>query len=494
MLPILPQEYRQLVRNDFLAFAQRGFYSLNPQTVFSWAAFIEQIATKLEAVRKGKIKRLIICLPPRSLKSHLASVAFPAWYLGHDPSLKIIAVSYGQDLADKFARDCRTLMCEPWYQTLFPNTRMASRQAVAELRTTWHGYRMATSIGGTLTGRGGDLIIIDDPLKPADALSEPARTGANEWYDNTLLSRLNSKKDGAIVIIAQRLHQDDLIGHVLPNGGWEVLSFPAIAEADKNIAIDTPYGRQSFDRKTGDALHPARESRKVLDQLRETMGEYNFQAQYQQAPAPLGGAMIKTAWLKYYEPGSEPAFSSIVQSWDTANKPGELNDNSVCTTWGARDHHYYLLHVYRQKLNFPDLKRAVCSLAEQFRPQTILIEDKASGTQLIQELRTAGLFGIKSYEPRPGSDKIMRLHEQATGFENGLVLLPTVAPWLTEYKNELTTFPGSKYDDQVDSTSQALDYMRSIDTNLEIWAKLGRDPRSILFPQQRSQYWNIFSA
>lgn len=472
MIPLAAQEYRLLLRSDLLAFAQRGFYSLNPGAEFVWAPFLEQIAAKLEAIRRGEIKRLIICLPPRSLKSHLASVAFSAWCLGHNPALKIIAVSYGQDLAEKFARDCRTLMSEGWYQVLFSKTRLPGRQPVTDLRTTRHGSRFATSVGGVLTGRGADIIIIDDPLKPTDALSDPARNGANDWYDNTLLSRLNNKKDGAIVIISQRLHQDDLVGHVLAGGQWEVLSFPAIATTEEDVPMATPYGIRRFRRQVGDALHPSREPLEVLLGLKETMGEYNFQAQYQQEPAPLGGAMIKTSWLKYYERGSEPQFSSIVQSWDTANKPGELNDYSVCTTWGVRDGRFYLLHVLREKLNFPDLKRAVRAQSAKFRPQTILIEDKASGTQLIQELRAEALFGIKSYEPRPGSDKLMRLHEQATGFENGLVYLPSEAPWLSDYRLELTTFPGSKYDDQVDSTSQALDHLRALSSGLEIWEKL----------------------
>jgi predicted phage terminase large subunit-like protein len=174
----------------------------------------------------------------------------------------------------------------------------------------------------------------------------------------------------------------------------------------------------------------------------------------------------------------------IVQSWDTANKSGELNDYSVCTTWGVRDGRYYLLHVLREKLNFPDLKRAARMQAETWRPQTILIEDKASGTQLIQELASEGVFGIKPYAPPPGTDKVLRLHAQATGFENGLVFLPREAHWLADYVNELTSFPGAKYDDQVDSTTQALAHMRGQSSSLEVWAKLGRDAAPIL-PTQR---------
>jgi predicted phage terminase large subunit-like protein len=437
----------------------------------------------LTDVYLGKIKRLVISLPPRSLKSIMTSVALPAWVLGHSPTRKIMCASYAQDLSDKFARDTRTVMTQRWYQATFPGTRIVGH-AVGELRTSREGARLATSSGGVMTGRGADIIIIDDPLKPADALSEVARTNTNAWFDNTVVSRLDNKSAGAIIIIAQRLHQDDLIGHVLQQGGWEVLSFPAIAEVDEDVPIITPYGVRRLTRKAGEVLHPAREPTEELDRLRQSMGEYHFQAQYQQSPAPLGGAMIKTVWLRYYESGSLPSLSMIVQSWDTANKSGELNDYSVCTTWGVREGRYYLLHVFRRKLNFPDLKRAVGSQAAEWKPQTILIEDKASGTQLIQELVSEGVFGIKAYAPPPGTDKVLRLHAQATGFENGFVFLPREAHWLAEYVNELTSFPGAKYDDQVDSTTQALAHMRAGSSSLEVWAKLGREAGPFLAAQR----------
>ena len=198
---------------------------------------------------------------------------------------------------------------------------MADRQAVADFMTTEQGLRMSTSVGGVLTGRGADLIIIDDPLKPEEALSETQRKAVNDWYDNTLLSRLDDKANGCIIIVMQRLHQDDLVGHVLEQEHWEVLSFPAIAEKDETHVIDNPFGTRLFDRKVGEVLHPERESLTVYANIRRTIGEYNFLSQYQQNPSPLGGAMVKTDWLKTYVPGEQPAnFSRIVQSWDTANK------------------------------------------------------------------------------------------------------------------------------------------------------------------------------
>lgn len=471
-MTLSPEEYKLILRNDLVSFIERAFYELNPQARFLCGPHIEMIATKLEACRQGRTKRLIINLGPRGLKSHCASIAFPAWYLGHNPTGQVICASYGQDLADKFARDCRTIMKADWYQRIFP-TRVENRQAVADFMTTKQGVRMSTSVGGVLTGRGADVIIIDDPLKPDEALSESRRKAVNDWYDNTLLSRLNDKANGCIIIIMQRLHQDDLVGHVLAQEAWEVLSLPAIAEQDEAHVIVNPFGSRLFKRKVGDALHPERDSLAIYANIRQSIGEYNFLSQYQQNPAPAGGAMVKTDWLKFYELGEQPAtFSRIVQSWDTANKVTELSDYSVCTTWGVEYKHYYLLDVFRQKLNYPELKRAVIEQARKHGARTIVIEDKASGTQLIQDLKSEFIDGVTEYKPPPSTDKVMRLHAQSAMFENGRVFLPRTAPWLADYMHELTSFPGTRYDDQVDSTTQFLDYI-GMDNSLEIWAKLG---------------------
>src|SRR6266566_8925722 len=214
------RELDVILRSDLGYFAERCFYDLNPQTELAMNWHLEVIAAKLAAVREGKIRRLIINLPPRHLKSLLASTAFPAWCLGHDPSAQILSVSYAQELADKLARDCRSIMTSPWYRQIFPTRLAPHRQAVQEFITTRQGYRLATSTGGVLTGRGADLILIDDPLKPEEALSEARRNATNEWYANTLYSRLNDKRRGAIVIIMQRLHEDDL-GNVLGQEPWE---------------------------------------------------------------------------------------------------------------------------------------------------------------------------------------------------------------------------------------------------------------------------------
>jgi hypothetical protein len=236
-------EYEYILRRDLMSFIERSFSELNPQTTFLTNSHIEVMASRLEACRLGTTKRLIVNLPPRSLKSHAVSVAFAAWLLGQNPAMQIICASYGQDLADKHARDCRLLMASNFYRRLFPRTRLSpEKQSVGEFMTTEQGFRMSTSVGGTLTGRGADQIILDDPLKPGDALSETRRNSVNEWYDSTLVSRLNNKQSGVIIIVMQRLHQDDLVGHVMGQEDWEVLSFPAIAEEDEVHVIECPLG------------------------------------------------------------------------------------------------------------------------------------------------------------------------------------------------------------------------------------------------------------
>jgi predicted phage terminase large subunit-like protein len=460
MTTMSPLELQAFCRNDFHTFTHRAFLELNCQVQFQPNWHIELIAAKLDACRRGEIKRLIINVPPRSLKSHLATVSFPAFVLGHQPSAQIICASYGQDLANKHSLDCRNLMASAWYRNLFRNTRLSpQKQSLQEFVTTQNGFRMCTSVGGTLTGRGADIIIIDDPLKPTEALSETERKAVNDWFNHTLYSRLNDKRTGCVIVIMQRLHQDDLVGHILEQEPWEHLNLPAIAEENETHVIESRYRKYTVHRAIGEALHPEREPIAVLDHLRRNIGEYNFAGQYQQRPSPLGGGLVKAKWFRSYASGQEPAkFDQIIQSWDTANKCTELSDYSVCTTWGRKKKRLYLLHVFRQRLDYPQLKRAIYGLSGRFKPTNILIEDKASGTQLIQELIHDGVYGVTRYEPQ--MDKIMRLNSVTSTIENGFVYLPAEAEWLEAYLHELTTFPSGKHDDQTDSTSQALDWSK----------------------------------
>ena len=334
------------------------------------------------------------------------------------------------------------------------------KQAVSEFTTTKGGFRLATSVGGVLTGRGADFIIIDDPLKPEEALSDTQRKSTNDWYDHTLVSRVNDKRTGCIILIMQRLHEDDLVGHVLQRRRLEDASLASNCGSGRRAQNPKPFGRARIHiRHAGEALHPEREPLEVLQEIRQTIGEYNFAGQYQQAPAPLEGGMIKMSWFKTYKDAELPLpFEFVIQSWDTANKATELSDYSVCTTWGVSKGRLYLLHVFRKRLEYPELKRAVRAQADAFSARNVLIEDKASGTQLIQELIREGFHPVTRYSTT--MDKIMRMHSVTGTIENGLVYLPEKAEWLAQYMHELTTFPNGKFDDQVDSTSQALDWVR----------------------------------
>jgi predicted phage terminase large subunit-like protein len=478
MAPTPANMYADVLRHDLCAFIHRSFLELNAREEFLSNWHIETLAAKLEEVRRGSCKRLIVNLPPRHLKSHVISIAFPAWLLGHDPSKHILSVTYAQDFSDNLARKSRTLMTSPFYQALFDTRLAKGREAVSDFETTPGGTRFSTSVGGVLTGRGADIIVIDDPLKADDALSEPRRRSVNEWFDNTLRSRLNSQEKGAIIIVMQRLHADDLVAHVRQHESWDVLSFPAIAEQDETYDFLTPYGRRRIHRSPGEILQPALLSPTALEAQRRGMTEYNFVAQYQQDPQPPSGIIVKREWLKYYEPGDLPRkFDQIFQSWDTANKDTELSNFSVCTTWGLKDRRLFLLDVYRHKLEFPDLKRAIRKLAALHRAKIVLIEDKASGSSLIQELR-AERFSLVQAAPAMDGDKVMRLRAQTAKIEGGFVLFPKQAHWLGTYLHELISFPNSKYDDQVDSTVFALAWVTLnppsgwTDENINNFAKL----------------------
>jgi len=450
----------ELSRLDLPTFVERAFRELNPGAELQMNWHIELISAALMRVARGELKRLIINIPPRNLKSIIASVAFPAWLLGSKPSTQILCVSYAQPLADKLARDCRQLMSSTMYRRVFPAASLTgSKQSVTEFVTSKGGYRLSTSVGGVLTGRGADVIIIDDPLKPDEALSEVQRQGVNDWFAHTLMSRLNDKLNGAVILIMQRLHEDDLTGFALGQEPWEVISLPAIAHEDEVHIVETLIGSYRQVRLAGEVLHPEREPKKVLEAIRRSLGEYHFAAQYQQTPAPLGGGLIKTDWFSRYEIRDLPeTFDRVFQSWDTASKASEISDYSVCTTWGQKGKHLYLLNVLRKRVEYPELKRLVRDHAQLFNAATVIIEDKASGQQLIQELRYEGFARIEPFEPK--SDKIVRMHTQAAMIESGLVFLPQDAPWLRDYLHELAMFPKGKFDDQVDSTSQALEWVR----------------------------------
>lgn len=455
------ESFDAITRIHLAIFLQRVFAELNPGTEYLDNFHIHVLIDELEDLRFGRQRRLAVAMPPRSLKSLLISVAYVSWLLGHDPALRIICASYGQELADKLASDCRQVMQSDWYKRMFPRSRLApGRQSLGNFETSAGGGRFSTSVGGVLTGFGADYIIVDDPSKPSESLSDAERATINNWIQHTLFTRLNDKRHGRIVIVMQRLHEDDVIGNVVEKtqGDFKVLSFSAIAQTDEIHTHKTAFGVTRVVRKAGEALHPAREPLEVLEEQRRLLGSRFFSAQYLQDPVPLEGGMVKRAWLRTYQPHEVMAPERIVQSWDTAAKMGELNDYSVGTTWAIKNKRAYLLDVVRERMEFPALKRRVIDEADRWKAERVLIEDKGSGTGLLQELRASGFFGAKAFMPK--GDKGLRLASVTPMIEEGRVYLPASASWLDQFVHELCGFPGLAHDDQVDSTSQFLAWLR----------------------------------
>lgn len=444
------------LRQRLSAFVQKTFTTLEPGKPYAHNWHLDHLAWQLARVERGEIRRLIINVPPRSGKSITVSVAFTAWLLGRDPTKRVIAVSYAEDLARKLSLDTRRVMQSEWFTELFPACELVrGRQRTMELTTTQQGGRFAAGVGGSVLGRGADLIVIDDPIKALDALSEAERRRVNEFYDNTLLTRLNDKQTGAIVLVMQRLHQSDLVGYVRARGDWEVVSLPAIAVDDTTHRISDDPDRVHV-RRRDDLLHPEREPRAVLDEVRRGQGSMTFAAQYQQEPMPPGGNVIQRAWLRFYDE-APPEFDRLIASWDTASTLAKTSDWSVGTVWGAVGQEFYLLDVLRDRLEAPALQHAIINLSADWQVGLTLIENTELGRALAQHLFSSGRLRPKLNTVQ--RDKLARLLAVSARFEAGQVLLPREAPWLATYMSELLAFPNGDHDDQVDSTSQALRHL-----------------------------------
>ena len=436
-----PQQLLALAREDLAC------YAIAQHPPFEFARHLQVVTGLLERIERGDLNRLILSMPPRHGKSLLSSTLFPAWYLGRNPGRQVITASYGQDLAEDFGRRVRNLVASPLHVTIFPECRLSENSAAAHrLFTTAGGVYVAVGRGGAITGRGADLLLIDDPLKDREeANSESVRKGLHDWFSDVAYTRL--MPGGAVVIVSTRWHQDDLAGWLLrehADDGWVELSFPAIAERDEEF------------RREGEALWPERFPIADLERMRAQIGGAAWASLYQQRPAASEGAIFRRAWWQDYR--DRPRLRRIVQSWDTAFKKGSENDFSVCTTWGEGESGYYLLHLWRARVEFPELKRKVAEFAKEYRPHAILIEDRASGQSLIQEVKHGSRLPILPV--KADSDKLTRAQAVTPLIEAGKVFLPERAPWREEFLDEVSTFPAAAHDDITDSTVQALNYLR----------------------------------
>jgi len=441
--------------------AQRAFAlarsSLAAYSALSWPRFEAAIhhrliIERLEAVERGEIDRLMLFLPPRHGKSLITSQLYPAWFLGRHPDRSIIAASYGQELALDFGRRVRNFVADPLQAAVFPSCKLATDSSAAHrFNLMAGGAYYAVGAGGPLTGRGADLLLIDDPIKSdAQAYSAIERRSLQSWYETVAYTRL--QPGAAIVLIQTRWHEDDLAGWLLrehADDGWAVLNLPAVAEADEGW------------RREGDAVWPKRFPLTKLAQIRAAIGGAAWQALYQQRPAAAEGAVFKREWWKTYTAATLPArFEQVVLSLDTAFKAGASNDYSVGLVLGVGATGYFVLDVFRDRVEFPELKRKVEMLAARWNPNAVLIEDKASGQSLIQELRTSSRLPV--HPVKVDNDKVTRANAVTPLVEAGRVLLPESAPWLDDFLDEVSSFPAAPHDDQVDAFTQALNYSREV--------------------------------
>jgi len=441
---LLEMDRVEKCRESFLYFVQQ-----------MWPIFISGqhhkiMADAFERVAAGTLKRLIINMPPRHTKSEFASFLLPSWFLGKFPEKKIIQTAHTAELSTGFGRKVRNLVSSEDYAKVFDVKLSSDSKAAGRWNTNKGGDYFAIGVGGAVTGKGADLLIIDDPHSEQEAKqNNPAIfDGVYEWYTSGPRQRL--QPNGAIIIVMTRWATRDLTGQILKKSGndgvdeWEVIEFPAILPS-------------------GTPLWPAFWSKKELESLKAELPVAKWEAQYQQNPTGNESAIIKRDQWRIWEPEDMPQCDYLIQSWDTAFEKNNRADYSACTTWGIFEHpnergeyktNIILLDAFKQRMEFPELKKMALELYKQWEPDTLIIEKRAAGAPLIYELRKIGV-PLSEYTPGKGNDKISRVNSIADLFASGVVWCPTTR-WADEVMEEMAAFPNGDNDDLVDSSSQAL--------------------------------------
>ena len=418
----------------------------------------------LRDVEAQKSPRLIICQPPRSGKSEIVSRRFPAYALGKNPDLQIIATSYSSDLVSRFNRDVQRIIDDDIYREIFPSTTLNGRNVKTDTRASYirtsdlfevvghKGSYRSTGVGGGITGQGADILIIDDPIKDrAEANSPTIREKLWDWYTSTAYTRLSP--GGGVIVMATRWHTDDLIGRLIQKmqegsgDDFKVITYPAIAEHDE------PH------RKAGEALHPERYDLEQLNAIRQTIGPQDWSALYQQRPVPEGGAVFKIDAFKHWNSTNlPPTFDQILGSWDMTFKDSKSSDYVVGQVWGRKGVDLYLLDLFRGQWDFTKtLEMFALMTAKYPRTHRWLIEDKANGSAIISVLKKQ-IHGITPITPT--ESKLERAYAVTPLIEAGNVYIPESATWLANFEDELLNFPAGAHDDQVDSMTQALNFAR----------------------------------
>ena len=440
-------ETRESAQDDFMAFVRQV-----------WPNFIhgkhhEKMARAFEKVARGECKRLIINMPPRHTKSEFASYLLPAWFLGKFPQKKVIQTSHTAELAVGFGRKVRNLVDSDVYKNVFPGVGLqADSKAAGRWATNAGGDYFAIGIGGAVTGKGADILIIDDPHSEQEAaLAETnpeVYDKTYEWYTSGPRQRL--QPGGAIIIVMTRWSKRDLTGRVIKAAAqrsgeeWEVIDFPAILPS-------------------GAPLWPEFWKLEELQALKNELPNGKWMAQYMQQPTSEVSAIVKREWWQIWEHENPPMCEFTIQSWDTAFLKTERSDYCACTTWGVFYQennvgvmvpHIILLNSFKERMEFPELKQAALEHYKEWEPDSLIVEAKASGAPLVFELRAMGI-PVQEYTPSKGSDKIARLNSVADIFASGRVWVPATS-WAEELVEEVASFPSGEHDDLVDSMTQAL--------------------------------------
>ena len=478
-----PAQIAALMRSYLVFFLPWAFRVLHPgeePLKMHWYLWAMCQAFQLTAI--GKTKRLVINLPPRNLKS-ITSVAYTAWLLGNNPKHKIMLVTYGSSLVKEHIENCRVLMSHPFYQLLFPGTRLKPGGKGHMLRTTLGGGCRSITVGGATTGHGADTILIDDAMKAEDIASEARREELERFYSGTLITRLNNKRRGVVVSIQQRLGEDDLPGRLI-DAGAEHLCLPAYD--DKEVIYDIGFGRR-YRRAIGEVLRPDAEDRETLDRIRREMGPHKFATQFLQQPCALEGNIIRTDAFARFDLNAYERrnFHKIVQSWDLATSEDPKADWSVCMTFGFLEERWYLLDVVRERMGYARLRDRVLAQNNLWRADKVLLEDAGAGTHLWQDFWEGGQ--LRPFRVRPTADKVTRMVGQLAYIEDGRLLIPREAPWLPILLSEFRSFPDVSHDDQVDALSQFLIWVKTHPNfgPTEYDPQTGRRLRTIRRPSRR---------
>jgi predicted phage terminase large subunit-like protein len=422
-----------------------------------WPGFVagrhhSLMAKKFEEIASGKIKRLIINMAPRHTKSEFASYLLPSWFLGLNPHKKVIQTSNTADLAVGFGRKVRNLVDSEQYSLVFPNVSLRQdSKAAGRWATNRDGEYFAIGVGGTVTGKGADLLIIDDPHSEQEAALAAGDASVYdkvyEWYTSGPRQRL--QPGGSIVIVMTRWGEGDLTGRVIKDASqrekgeeWELIELPAIMPS-------------------GNPLWPEFWSLSELEALREELPPAKWNAQYQQSPTGEEGALVKREWWKKWDEDNPPPCDFIIQSWDTAFTKNERSDYCACTTWGVfylhedgNNANIILLDAFKKRMEFPELKERAFAGYQEWNPDAFIVEAKASGLPLVHELRRMGI-PVQDFTPTRGNDKFVRLNSVTDMFRSGKVWAPETR-WAAEVIEEIAAFPNASHDDFVDSTTQAL--------------------------------------